>query len=467
MTFLSQSAKSRPEGPLSFSFRIFRAQILRGGAVRAGGSAPLRPSGPRKHCRIAQGARLVPLRRMQTNRRAFTFILITLTLDAMGIGLILPVMPDLIAEVGGTGIAGAAVWGGILATSFAVMQFIFGPIVGSFSDRFGRRPVLLVSLVVMAIDYVVMAVAGSIWLLFAARIVGGITAATQSTATAYIADISTPEKKAANFGMVGAAFGVGFVLGPMIGGLLGELGTRAPFYAAAALAALNAVFGLLVLPETVTDRNRRPFSLGRANPLAAFRGITALPGVGRYLALFFLYEFAFIVYPAVWAYFGKEAFGWSPGMVGLSLALFGIAVAIVQAGLIRLVLRRLGERGTILYGLLFNLLAFVVIGLVRDGTLALWLVPLTALGAVVTPALQAQMSKAAPDNRQGELQGVISSVRSVAQIFAPLAMTQVFWVFTAGDGAGFPGAPFLLSAALMVVCLVVFVGGIARARAAT
>ncbi len=188
---------------------------------------------------------------MEPQRRAFSFILITLTLDAMGIGLILPVMPDLIAEVGGTGIAGAAVWGGILSTTFAVMQFVFGPIVGSLSDHFGRRPVLLVSLIVMCLDYLVMAVAGTIWLLFVTRIVGGITAATQSTATAYIADISPPEKKAANFGLVGAAFGVGFVLGPVIGGLLGELGTRAPFYAAAALAGANAIFGYLVLPETV------------------------------------------------------------------------------------------------------------------------------------------------------------------------------------------------------------------------
>jgi DHA1 family tetracycline resistance protein-like MFS transporter len=404
---------------------------------------------------------------MTHSRRAFAFILITLTLDAMGIGLILPVMPDLIAEVGGTNIAGAAVWGGVLATTFAVMQFIFGPIVGSLSDRYGRRPVLIVSLVVMSIDYLVMAVAGTMWLLFLTRIVGGITAATQATATAYIADISAPEKKAANFGMVGAAFGVGFVLGPVIGGVLGELGTRAPFYAAAALAGANAVFGWLVLPETVTDRTRRPFRLARANPFAAFRGIARLPGVARFLGLFFLYEFAFIVYPAVWAYFGKEAFGWSPGMVGLSLALFGIAVAVVQAGLIRLVLARLGEAGTILYGILFNLLAFVTIAFVRDGTVALWLVPLTALGAVVTPALQAQMSKAAPDDRQGELQGVVASARSVAQIFAPLAMTQIFWFFTAGEGAGFPGAPFLLSAGLMVVCLGVFAWRPARRPEAT
>jgi DHA1 family tetracycline resistance protein-like MFS transporter len=404
---------------------------------------------------------------MTHSRRAFAFILITLTLDAMGIGLILPVMPDLIAEVGGTSIAGAAVWGGILATTFAVMQFIFGPIMGSLSDRYGRRPVLIVSLLVMSVDYLVMAVAGTMWLLILTRVVGGITAATQSTATAYIADISAPEKKAANFGLVGAAFGVGFVLGPVIGGLLGELGTRAPFYAAAVLAGANAIFGWLVLPETVTDRTRRPFRLARANPFAAFRGIARLPGVARFLGLFFLYEFAFIVYPAVWAYFGKEAFGWSPGMVGLSLALFGIAIVVVQAGLIRLVLARFGEMGTILYGFSFNLVAFVVIAFVQSGTLALWLVPLTALGAVVTPALQAQMSKAAPDDRQGELQGVIASARSVAQIFAPLAMTQIFWVFTSGEGAGFPGAPFLLSAGLMVVCLAVFAAGIVRRRQAT
>ncbi len=404
---------------------------------------------------------------MSTERRALAFILITLALDAMGIGLILPVMPDLIAEVGGTDIAGAAVWGGFLATTFAVMQFIFGPIVGSLSDRFGRRPVLLVSLLVMCVDYLVMAVAGTIWLLLLTRVIGGITAATQSTATAYVADITPPEKKAARFGLVGAAFGVGFVLGPVIGGLLGELGTRAPFYAAAALAGANAIFGWLVLPETVTERTRRPFRLARANPFGAFRGITALPGVGRFLSLFFLYEFAFIVYPAVWAYFGKEAFGWSPGMVGASLALFGIAVAVVQAGLIRLVLARLGEAGTILYGLCFNLLAFLVLAFVRDGQMALWLTPLTALGAVVTPALQAQMSKAAPDDRQGELQGVVSSARSVAQIFAPLAMTQIFYVFTAGEGPGFPGAPFLLSAGLMVFCLAVFLTGPGRRRQTT
>ncbi len=392
-------------------------------------------------------------------KRAFTFILITLTLDAMGIGLILPVMPDLIREVEGGTIGGAAVWGGILATTFAVMQFVFGPILGSLSDRYGRRPVLLVSLLVMTIDYLVMAVAGSIWLLFITRVVGGITAATMSTANAFIADISEPHEKSANFGLVGAAFGFGFVLGPVVGGLLGELGTRAPFYAAAALGALNLAFGYFVLPETVTDRIRRPFSMRRANPFGAFKALGQLDGVRRLIFLVFLYEFAFIVYPATWAYFTKEAFGWSSGMIGVSLALFGIGIAIVQGALIRPALKRFGERGTIIYGIVFNFSAFVVLTLITTGWIALAFIPLTALGAVVTPALQGLMSQRAGDDQQGELQGVISSAKSVAMIFSPLAMTQIFWIYTDSPGLYFPGAAFALSGSIMIVCLIVFLGG--------
>lgn len=393
---------------------------------------------------------------MDRSRRPLIFILVTLALDAMGIGLILPVMPDLIASLEGSTISQAAVWGGLLTTIFAVMQFIFGPIVGSLSDRFGRRPVLLVSLAVMATDYLVMAVAGTIWLLVVTRIVGGIAAATQATATAYIADITPPEKKAATFGLVGAAFGAGFVLGPVFGGLLGELGTRAPFQSAAALAAANFVFGLLFLPETVTDRIRRPFRLARANPFGAFRTIGELPGAGRLLLVVLLYEFAHIVYPAVWAYFTKERFGWSPGMVGTSLALFGIAIVLVQGGLIRLVLARLGERGTIVYGLVFNGAVFVFLAFVTNGWVALAFTPASALGAVVTPALQGMLSRIARDDQQGELQGVIASCKSLAQITAPIVLTQIFFLFTTGPGPYLPGAPFLLSAALLVICLAIF-----------
>ncbi|MCF6445597.1 TCR/Tet family MFS transporter [Nereida sp. MMG025] len=393
---------------------------------------------------------------LKNPRLPFVFILITLTLDAMGIGLILPVMPDLIREIDGGTLGTAAVWGGVLATSFAVMQFLFGPILGGLSDRFGRRPVLLVSLLIMAIDYVVMALAGSIWLLLAARIVGGITAATQSTAAAFIADISPPEKKSANFGLIGAAFGVGFVLGPAIGGLLAEFGTRAPFYAAAALAFANLLLGFFVLPETVTDKIRRPFEWRRANPLGALLQISKLKGVSALLLLFFLYEFAFIVYPAIWAFFTQERFGWEPSMVGLSLASFGISMVIVQGFLIRIVLPRFGEVKTILYGFTFNFFAFIVLTLVDNGWIVLAFTPITAFGAVVTPALQGLMSKAAGDDQQGELQGVIASAKSIAMIFAPLVMTQTFWYFTDDKGLYLPGSAFALSASLMIVCLAVF-----------
>ena len=391
-------------------------------------------------------------------RPAVLFILTTVMIDAMGIGLIIPVMPDLIQEVRAGDLAQAALWGGILSTVFAVMQFLFGPVLGGLSDRFGRRPVLLVSLAIMALDYLVMAVAGSIWLLLLGRVVGGITAATQSTANAYMADISGPEDRAANFGLVGAAFGIGFVLGPLIGGLLAGYGTRAPFYAAALLALLNFGFGLFVLKETVTDSIRRPFRWTRANPLGSLRQLRKLPGIGAMLLVFFIYQVAFIVYPAVWSYFGKERFGWDPQTIGLSLALFGIMLAIVQGGLIRPIMRLLGERGTVLYGHVFDILAFLALAFVTNGTLALILTPLAALAAVITPALQGIMSKAVGADAQGELQGALTSLSALAMIFSPMMMTATFATFTT-EGAAFylPGAPFLLSAALIVVGLVVFI----------
>lgn len=399
-----------------------------------------------------------------TGRLPLAFILLTVTIDSMGIGLIMPVMPDLIREVEHVNLAHAAIWGGVLTTAYALMQFVFSPIIGSLSDRFGRKPVLLISLAVMSLDYVVMAVAGSIWLLLAGRVIGGITAGTAATASAFMADISRPEEKAARFGLIGAAFGIGFVIGPLLGGLLAEFGTRAPFLAAAGLAAANLVFGWIVMPETVSARTRRAFSFARANPLGAFRSVAALPGVARLLTMFFLYQVAFTVYPAVWAFFTTARFGWEPGMIGLSLASFGIAMAAVQGGLIRVILRLLGERNTVIYGLVFNFFAFLALALVTSGTLALILTPLTALGAVVTPALQGMMSRIAADDAQGELQGVLTSTASLAMVVSPLVMTQVFSHFTAPGAAVFmPGAPFLLSMSLMILCSAVF---LARPRPA-
>ena len=391
------------------------------------------------------------------------FILITVVIDAMGIGLILPVMPDLIRSVEGGSLANAALWGGLLATVFAVMQFLFGPLVGAISDSRGRRPVLLVALAVMALDYLLMAVAHTIWLLVIGRIIGGITAATQSTGAAYMADISKPDEKSANFGLIGAAFGVGFVVGPLIGGGLAIWGERAPFYAAALLAALNFAFGWFILPETVTDRIRRPFAWSRANPLGALRHIAALPGLGRLLTVVFIYAVAFFVYPAIWAYYGQARFGWGPGMIGLSLGAFGIGIAIVQGLLMKPILSRLGERNTVIFGLSIEVATFVFLAFVTNGWIALILTPLTALGSVSGPALQGIMSRTAADDQQGELQGVLTGVNAIATIIAPLLMTQTFWLFTQADAPVYaPGAPFLLAGVLIVVCIAIF----ARTRTA-
>ena len=400
------------------------------------------------------------------SRLPVIFICLSVVIDAMGIGLILPVMPDLIREVQGGDLGQAAVWGGVLATVFAVMQFVFGPMLGNLSDRFGRRPVLLTSLIVMSLDYILMAVAGTIWLLLVGRVIGGITAATQSTAMAYMADISKPEEKSANFGLIGAAFGVGFVFGPLIGGLLANYGTRAPFYAAAALAFANFAFGYFVLPETVTDRIRRPFSWRRANPFGAFRHIGALPGLRPLLVLIFVYAVAFFVYPAVWAYYGQERFGWGPGMVGVSLAVYGIFIAIFQGLLMRPILRTIGERNAVIWGLVAEVVAFVFLGFVTVGWMALAFTFVAASGAIAGPALQGIMSKTADDNQQGELQGTITAINAVAVIFAPLIMTQTFYFFThPGAPLYLPGAPFLLSAVLTILCIGLFMA--ARPRPAT
>ena len=393
-------------------------------------------------------------------RLALAFILFTVTLDAIGIGLIFPVMPDLLEQITGGTLASAALWGGVLSTSFAVMQFLFGPIVGSLSDRYGRRPVLLVSLAIMVIDYIALAVAPTIWLLLIARIVAGIAAATYSTATAFIADITPAEDRARRFGLIGACFGVGFVLGPLIGGLLSGIDTRAPFYAAAALAGGNLIFGALVLPETVTDATRRPFSLWRANPLGALRAVGRLPGLKRPLICFLVLGIAMNVYPAIWAYYGQARFDWSTRMIGISLAVYGMSFALGQALLVGPLIRRFGEHRAAHYGMWVDFSTLAALGLVTSGPLALMITPLTALGGVVTPALQSILSRAAPANAQGELQGVLASLNALAMITSPLLMTATFSAFTAPDAPVYsPGAPFLLAAGLMVICVILHVGG--------
>ena len=389
--------------------------------------------------------------------QAKTFIIMTIIIDSMGIGLIGPVMPALLKELGNTGVSTAAIWGGLLATSFAFMQFCFGPLLGNLSDSYGRRPVLLVSLFVMVIDYLIMGYAASIWVLFIGRLVGGVTAATHSTAMAYMADISKNNEKAQNFGLIGAAFGIGFVLGPLLGGVLGEFSSRAPFFAAAGLAFLNLCLGYIVLPETVTDENKRPFNLNRANPLSALRQLRRINGVGRLLLILFIYDVAFYVYPAIWSYWSEEKFGWGPIQIGYSFAAFGLCMAFTQGYLMKKIIRYIGENKTVKITLYINIISFFFIAFITDSWMIWVLIPVISLGVIIGPALQGLMSQAVPDNQQGELQGLLTSITAIGMIISPLLMTFTFGFFTGVENyLYFPGSPFIISFILVILCIILY-----------
>lgn len=396
--------------------------------------------------------------RRKAGRAARTFVLLTVLIDAIGMGLIFPVMPDLLEELTHEGLAGAAIWGGVLGTAYAAMQFLFGPVVGNLSDAYGRRPVMLTALFVMTMDYIFLAIANTIELILIGRIIGGIMAATHATAAAYMADISTPEEKGRNFGLVGAAFGIGFVLGPIVGSLASTIDLRAPFWIAAGLAAANMVFGWFVLPETVSRRIRRPFSWRRANPLASFSAIGALPGIAPLLAVFALFNLAAYVYPAVWSFYGKARFGWDPLHIGLSLAAFGIAMALVQGVLVGPAIRRYGVWKTAMLGFALEIVALLFYGVVTNPILALAFTPLAAIAGLGGPALQQIMSNLARDDQQGELQGVLGSVAAIAMGISPLVMTGIFAFFTREATPIYaPGMPFVASALLMAVALAILV----------
>ena len=388
---------------------------------------------------------------------AKTFLIITVIIDSMGIGLIGPVMPALLKELGNVDVSAAAVWGGLLATSYAFMQFCFGPLLGNLSDSFGRRPILLISLFVMAIDYVIMGYAASIWILFVGRLIGGMTAATHSTAMAYMADISRNEEKSQNFGLIGAAFGIGFVLGPLLGGILGEFSSRAPFYAAALLAFSNFCLGYFVLPETVNEKNKRPFKLLRANPLGALKHLSKIVGVSRLLLILFIYDIAFYVYPAIWAYWSEEQFGWLPIQIGYSFAAFGFCMAITQGYLMRKIIKYVGERKTVIFALFLNMICFSLIAFASQPWMIWLLIPIISLGVIAGPALQGLMSQAVPDDQQGELQGLLTSIAAIGMIISPLLMTSTFGFFT-GDRTVlyFPGSPFIISLILIGFCILLF-----------
>lgn len=400
-------------------------------------------------------------------KHAVLFVFVTVLLDAIGIGIIIPVMPDLLTELSNLPLSAAAYWGGYLAFVYALMQLLCSPTVGNLSDRFGRRPILLASLTALCIDYVVMGLAQSLWLLFVARIVAGIAGSTYSTANAYVADVTPPDKRAQNFGLMGAGFGLGFVIGPVIGGIAGEFGTRIPFFAAAALAGLNVAYGLFVLPESLKPAKRRAFSWARANPLGVARRIAAVPMLAWFFVALFLFDLAHFVYPAVWSFYTKEAFAWSSAEIGLSLAVVGVGFAIVQGWLIRKILPAFGEIRTAVAGFIVNAVGMTLIAFANAGWMIYALMPLTALGAIVTPALTGIMSNRIPDDAQGELQGAMSSISGVTMIITPLVMTQLFGQFTARDGLPyFPGAPFLAAALLMAAAIPPFLLGLRTPRTA-
>ena len=377
------------------------------------------------------------------------FILITVLIDVMGIGIIMPVMPSLIMELTGEGISRAAVYGGWLGFAYAITQFSFAPVLGGLSDRFGRRPVLLYAVGSLGLDYIIMGVAPTIAWLFFGRLIAGIAGASFTPAYAYIADISPPEKRAQNFGMIGAAFGLGFILGPAMGGLLAEFGPRAPFFAAAALSLINFLYGFFVLPETLPPSRRRAFQWRRANPVGTLVRMRQHPEVFALLGALFLWAVANQVFPATWAYFTMYRFGWSEALVGGSLAFVGMIIAIGQGTLPRVVVPRLGEYRAALLAVAAGTTGYASYAIAPQGWMMFAIMFTWLLGALAMPSIQALMSHRIEAEAQGELQGAVASLQSMAAIIAPPVMTQLFRYFTA-DGAPIhlPGAAFVFASLL-------------------
>jgi DHA1 family tetracycline resistance protein-like MFS transporter len=384
----------------------------------------------------------------------FLFILATLVIDAIGIGIVFPIMPELMDRVGATGAGQGALWGGILLASYAAAQFVFSPIVGSISDAFGRKPVLLAALAFLALDYVIMALADSFWLLLLGRTLAGLAGATYITATAYVSDLTPREGRAARFGLIGAAFGIGFVLGPALGGVAAAWHISAPFWLAAGLAAANFAFGLFVLPESLPPEHRRPFGARELNPFGTIVRAFRIPGLAIPLICLGLFEFANMVYVTLWAFWGREVFGWSTLVIGLSLSAYGILAALSQVFVMPRAIAVLGERRLMLAGLVLSLVVFAGFSV----TTALWAVviflPLSALTDLVPPTLTAMAANSVDEDRQGMVQGVIAALASLAAVLAPLVFTPIFGLFVDGGAPLYwPGAPFALSAVIVAALL--------------
>nr|WP_225444494.1 TCR/Tet family MFS transporter [Pseudomarimonas arenosa] len=388
---------------------------------------------------------IVPVR-----RAALLFIFITVLLDILAIGIIIPVLPHLVERFAG-GTAQAALWVGVFGTAFAVAQFFCSPLQGALSDRFGRRPVILLSNAGLALDFVLMALANTLPLLFLGRVLAGVTSASLSTANAYIADVTPAEKRAASFGMLGAAFGIGFVIGPALGGLLGAIDLRLPFWVAAGLAAANLCYGWLILPESLPPERRSRFEWKRANPAGSLLMLRRYPQVFGLVGVTVLSQLAHYALPTVFVLYASHRYGWGEQSVGYVLTLVGVCNVIVQAGLVRRLVPRIGERAALLLGLLCGAAGFALQGLAATGTIFLCAIPLMALWGLAGPSLQTLMTRQVDAHEQGRLQGAVTSAVSLTGVIGPAVFSQVFAAMLVAGSVGLSGAPFLLSAALLLV----------------
>lgn len=390
-----------------------------------------------------------------TGRRAgMAFILVTLFLDILGIGIIVPVLPHLVTDMLGGDASRAALYYGAIAGSFALMQFLFAPLLGALSDRLGRRPVLLVSLFGFGVNYVLLGLAPSLGWLFAARILCGISGASITTANAYIADISDASNRSQNYGLVGAAFGLGFIFGPAIGGILGHVGPRVPFFAAAAIVLVNWLYGLLVLPESLPREHRRPFSWKAANPLGSLGLLRKYPMVAGLAVSFVFVVLSQRGLESVWVLYTQYRFGWQELQNGLALALIGLMVAFVQGVLIRRIVPRVGERRAVLTGLVIGMLAMVLYGLAYEGWMMLAVIFVASLSGIAGPAIQGLVAGSVAPSAQGSVQGALTSLMSLTSIFAPLISTQLFGAFTGNNAPmELPGAPFFAGAIFLAAAL--------------
>lgn len=396
---------------------------------------------------------------------AVGFIFITMLIDIIGIGIIIPVIPKLLQELNHSDISEAAKLGGWLAFAYAFTQFLCAPLMGSLSDKYGRRPILLLALLAFAVDYLVLALAPTVAWLFAGRIVAGITGASISTAMAYISDVSTPENKAKNFGLVGAAFGIGFIIGPVIGGLLGQYGSRVPFYAAAVLCFVNFIYGYFVLPESLRPERRRAFEWKAANPVGALLRLKKFPQIIALVAAMFFMYFASHAVNGNWSFYTMYRYHWDERMVGISLGVVGVLVAVVQGGLVRYVNPRLGNGKSILLGFSLNAVGlFLIAFAAKEWMVFVFLIPY-CLGGLAGPAIQTEITNHVPLNEQGQIQGTLASLNSATATFGPLVMTNLFYFFT-HDGAPFlfPGAPFVLAAVLMLLALSMAYSGLRKTQ---